>query len=77
MFSIEKKIWKIWRKIWKNEIKKTESAFLYELKTINQDSNDGFAYLPNSFLVLWISFWKKNRENYKGKSENSGKMKKL
>jgi hypothetical protein len=41
MFSIEKKSGRFVEKFGKTKLKlKTESAFLYELKTITQDSND-------------------------------------
>jgi hypothetical protein len=40
-FSCKEKLEKLPRKL--ENSGKTESAFLYELKTITQDSNDGYA----------------------------------
>jgi hypothetical protein len=49
-------------------------AFLYEFKTITEDSNDGYAFFVLFVMVLETFSGKKNRDNYKGKSENSDKL---
>jgi hypothetical protein len=73
MFSIEKKSGRFGEKSGKTKLK------LYELKTITQDRTMA---MRNSFFVLFVRVLdkfskKKNRDNYKGKSENSDKFQKL
>jgi hypothetical protein len=52
-------------------------GFLYEFKTITQDSNDGYPFSILFVMVLEKFSGKKNRDNYKGKSENSDKLQTL